>query len=92
MISALIRGELFFKAFFLHGFFSPGPSRIGAQQAVRATTIHGMVFGVSVIFFDRDAVRLCDLYLFESGRSFFADTTTVFDFVLICAHGCHSLM
>lgn len=92
MISTLICGELFFKPFFLHGFFSPGPSRIGTQQAVRATTIHGMVFGISMIFFDRDAVCLRDLYLLESGRSFFADTPTVFNFVLICAHDFHSLM
>jgi hypothetical protein len=54
------------------------------------STIHGMMFGIPVIFFDRDTMRLGNANLPDFCITCFADTSAVLDTLLIVAHRNHS--
>jgi hypothetical protein len=71
---------------FLNGFFFPGPAWITAQQTVWSSAIHGMMFGVSMIFSYRDTVSSGDSNLSNLCISSFADSFAVFDTILFVTH------
>jgi hypothetical protein len=77
---ARILGFLF-EPFFLQGFLSPDPARVGTQHTVGPTAVHAVVLAVAMIFSGCDAMCSGYAHLFQRGRSVFSDTTAVFDLV-----------